>query len=371
MATGTVDSPFTLDLTTVDPTVTETEPTPLPPGISWDGPTRTLSGTPTAPGSWEVRYSLPSYGSGTVTIDIDAGDAEFPVDDDGELELGVRVTVPVWELAGSPEVVLVGINGAPPGLVSSGDHRELVGAPTEEGTFLAQPMKAGSYGGDEPHGEPVELVVVPAGSSGGGDGGDGPGRAAATLVVGELAELDLPAVLGVDEPVVPVVEPVPAGMTHTGAGVLVGRPTEEGELELELRDDTALVGTVDVLILPAGSQATDDPWAVWDDLAASLAPRVAAMVGQHGSEPVIDTAKAQLPLVAEYVRGYTRGRGFDGSSPAGPLLAVIVSATARLATNPEQLTAYTMGDYSERPARLAGWTLAEIGVLHRFRVVAA
>ena len=212
---------------------------------------------------------------------------------------------------------------------------------------------------------PFTLEVVEGG------GGDGPGRASATLVVGELAELDLPAVLGVDEPVAPVVEPVPAGMTHTGAGVLVGRPTEEGELELELRDDTAVVGTVDVLILPAGSQATDDPWAVWDDLAASLAPRVAAMVGQHGSEPVIDTAKAQLPLVAEYVRGYTRGRGFDGSSPAGPLLAVIVSATARLATNPEQLTAYTMGDYSERPARLAGWTLAEIGVLHRFRVVAA
>lgn len=252
----------------------------------------------------------------------------------------------------------------PAGLTWDGDTLHIVGT-TEEVGIVDTYVRVPSLDYAPYDSLPFTLEVVEGG------GGDGPGRASATLVVGELAELDLPAVLGVDEPVVPVVEPVPAGMTHTGAGVLVGRPTTEGELELELRDDEALVGTVDVLILPAGSQATDDPWAVWDDLAASLAPRVAAMVGQHGSEPVIDTAKAQLPLVAEYVRGYTRGRGFDGSAPAGPLLAVIVSATARLATNPEQVSAYTMGDYSERPARLAGWTLAEIGVLHRFRVVSA
>lgn len=263
-----------------------------------------------------------------------------------------------------PKVHAAPPDGIPPGLEWDEDERTLHGVPTEAGDFSVGYSFQGTYGLETGY---VTISVV-------GDGGvdpDEPGRAAATLVVGELVELDLPAVLVVDEPVVPVVEPVPAGMAHTGAGVLVGRPTVEGELEVDLRDDTALVGTVDVLILPAGSQATDDPWAVWDDLAASLAPRVAAMVGQHGSEPVVETAKAQLPLVAEYVRGYTRGRGFDGSSPAGPLLAVIVSATARLATNPEQLTAYTMGDYSERPARLAGWTLAEIGVLHRFRVVAA
>lgn len=204
-----------------------------------------------------------------------------------------------------------------------------------------------------------------------GSGPVEPPRVSATAVVGELVELNLPTVLRVDVPADPVVEPVPAGLSHTGGGVLVGRPTLEGEVVVELLDGAALVGTVDVLVLPAGSQATDDPWAVWDDLAASLAPRVAGMVGRHGDESVIETAKAQLPLVAEYVRGYTRGRGFIGSSPAGALLAVIVSATARLATNPEQLDAYTMGDYSERPARLAGWTLAEIGVLHRYRVVSA
>lgn len=261
--------------------------------------------------------------------------------------------------------------GIPPGLVFVGGYNKanLEGTPTTAGTYPVEVKWSDQDG--YPKTTVVSVEVAPGSGGGGGSDPVEPGSASATLVVGELAELDLPAVLGVDEPVVPVVEPVPAGMTHTGAGVLVGRPTTEGELVVELRDDTALVGTVDVLILPAGSQATDDPWAVWDDLAASLAPRVAAMVGLQGDEDTIDTAKAQLPIVSEYVRGYTRGRGFDGSAPAGPLMAVIVSATARLATNPEQVTVYTTGDYSERPARLAGWTLAEIGVLHRYRVVSA
>lgn len=254
----------------------------------------------------------------------------------------------------------------PPGLEWDAPERTIHGIPTEPGEWEVGYDYQGTYGPEDGY---YTITVEPGSDP--GPGPDEPGRASRTLVVGELVELDLPAVLEVPEPADPVVEPIPAGMEHTGAGVLVGTPTTEGALEVELRDGDQLVGTVDVLVLPEGSQATDDPWAVWDDLAASLAPRVAAMVGRHGDESVVETAKAQLPLVAEYVRGYTRGRGFDESAPAGPLLAVIVSATARLATNPEQISAYTMGDYTERPARLAGWTLAEIGVLHRYRVISA
>lgn len=114
-----------------------------------------------------------------------------------------------------------------------------------------------------------------------------------------------------------------------------------------------------------------DPWDEWDELTTRLAPRVAAYVGRPGDADVTATASAQLPVVAEYVRGYTRGRGFEEERPAAPLRAVIVAATARLATNPEQVSVFTTGDYSERPAILAGWTLTELGVLRRYRRTSA
>lgn len=289
-----------------------------------------------------------------------------------EATVGVAVVLDLMPKLGPYAEVTGTPTGIPPGLDYVGGYNKatLEGTPTEAGTFSVTVK----WNDEDSYPQTTVVSVEVAPGDGGGDPGEPgePGSATATVVVGELVELDLPAVLGVTRELVdPVVEPVPAGLTHNGAGVLVGRPTLEGEVVVELRDGDELVGTVSVLVLPEGSSATDDPWAVWDDLAASLAPRVAAMVGLQGDEGTIETAKAQLPIVSEYVRGYTRGRGFDGSAPAGPLMAVIVSATARLATNPEQLTVFTTGDYSERPARLAGWTLAEIGVLHRYRVVSA
>lgn len=114
-----------------------------------------------------------------------------------------------------------------------------------------------------------------------------------------------------------------------------------------------------------------DPWELHDGLARALASRVAAYVGSPGNSDVIETAVAQIPVVTEYVRGYTRGRGFHDEAPAGPLRAVIVSGAARLVTNPEQVAHFSTGDYSERPAQLAGWTLTELGVLRRYRRTSA
>lgn len=104
-----------------------------------------------------------------------------------------------------------------------------------------------------------------------------------------------------------------------------------------------------------------------DDLAA----RAAAFIGRAGSKRFESLAAAQLPIVTEFVRGYTRGVGFIGDKPSAPLEAVIVSAGSRLLTNPEQLVQYQTGDYSERPAVLAGWTLTELAILNRYRRRAA
>lgn len=104
-----------------------------------------------------------------------------------------------------------------------------------------------------------------------------------------------------------------------------------------------------------------------DELAARLAPRVAAYVGRRDDPVATETAEGQVPIVAEFVRGYTRGKGWQGDTPAAPLRAVIVSATARLVLNPEQVRQYSSGDYSETGPLLTGFTLAERHVLDRYR----
>lgn len=110
----------------------------------------------------------------------------------------------------------------------------------------------------------------------------------------------------------------------------------------------------------------EDPEAV--TVRNALAPRVIVHAGAVASQEATTLASAHVGVVLEYVNGYTRGRGFHGMIPERDLQAVIVASAARLFTNPEQVTAYTMGDYSERPAVLAGWTLAEMAVLRRHRV---
>lgn len=100
----------------------------------------------------------------------------------------------------------------------------------------------------------------------------------------------------------------------------------------------------------------------------TLAGRVAAHIGRPGDVDTIEQARAHVPIVTAFCHGYTRGNGFDvESDPAADVAAVIVAATARLTANPEQVAMYSAADYSERPAVFTGWTIAEQGVLHRYR----
>lgn len=287
-------------------------------------------------------------------------------------EVGVATSLDVWTEAGFDGYGFatgydpVDAETIPPGLSWVEATKTLDGTPTEAGTWEIA-LTCG-----DPLGNPVEgtAIVEVTGGSGPDPDPEEPGEVQVVLVEGEAVSVDLADRLGVDLAGT-TADPLPSGMSYDGEGTLSGTPEAPGSVAVVVSRGEATVGTANVLILPAGSSASDDPWDVWDNLAAALAPRVAALVGRVGDADTIATAEAQLPLVAEYVRGYTRGRGFEGEAPAGPLRAVIVSATARLATNPEQVSVYTVGDYSERPAQLAGWTLAEIGVLHRYRVVSA
>ena len=157
---------------------------------------------------------------------------------------------------------------------------------------------------------------------------------------------------------------LPAGVTMDTAGLLAGTPTTAGPYSV------TITATNNVGSSPATYSGTVDAAPVF----ATLGMLVAAYLGRETDTKLVTLADIHGNIVTEYVRGYTRGRGFGDYGTGDPnraLLAVIVSATARLAANPEQVTAYTAGDYSERPAILAGWTIPELGVLRRHRVVAA
>lgn len=108
-----------------------------------------------------------------------------------------------------------------------------------------------------------------------------------------------------------------------------------------------------------------------DELAAELAPRVAAYIGKTGNAAIVERITGQLPIVIQFVNGYTRGHGFTEGKPNAALRACIISAASRLASNPQQIRQYSIGDYSQTSALLTGFTLMERRTLNNYRRVTA
>jgi len=96
---------------------------------------------------------------------------------------------------------------------------------------------------------------------------------------------------------------------------------------------------------------------------------VAAFLGQSDDPALVDLADQHLPIVTALARSYTRGNGFTAGEPAEDVVAVILTATARLMANPEQL-GYQRGSVS-LAGGFTGWSLAETFVLNRYRKRAA
>jgi hypothetical protein len=107
-------------------------------------------------------------------------------------------------------------------------------------------------------------------------------------------------------------------------------------------------------------------------MAAPTAADVAAFLGKPGDAATVAIAGQALPIVTAMARSYTRDNGFVGVEPADDIAAVLVTATARLITNPGQLSVSdTMGPFSHDAREgFVGWTLVETFVLNRYRVLA-
>lgn len=94
---------------------------------------------------------------------------------------------------------------------------------------------------------------------------------------------------------------------------------------------------------------------------------VVALLGRGDDEDAITVADAMLTVVTAQVRAYTRDRGFSGDQPAPDLDTVILTSTARLFANPENLRSESLGEYSVQRQVIDGWTLPELAILNRYR----
>lgn len=98
---------------------------------------------------------------------------------------------------------------------------------------------------------------------------------------------------------------------------------------------------------------------------ATTAADVAAFLGQPDDAPTVEQAGKVVPAITAMVRAYTRGGGFVAGVPNAEVDAVILTASARLAANPDQLghtiggTGYAVG--------FQGFNLAELATLNRYR----
>lgn len=95
---------------------------------------------------------------------------------------------------------------------------------------------------------------------------------------------------------------------------------------------------------------------------------VADFLGRGDDSSLVDLAAQHVTIVKAMAYAYTRGRGFAEGEPSEDVAAVIVTATARLVSNPEQLPS-DVGNVSIRGG-FTGWSLAETFVLNRYRRMA-
>jgi hypothetical protein len=104
------------------------------------------------------------------------------------------------------------------------------------------------------------------------------------------------------------------------------------------------------------------PSSFGDDSAAEY---LAAYLGV--AHPDLNRLNAVLSIVAAQARSYTRGVGWEGLTATEDIAAVVLSAAARLLSNPNGLKEETMGALSVQYGPPFGWSLAELYCLNRFR----
>ena len=101
--------------------------------------------------------------------------------------------------------------------------------------------------------------------------------------------------------------------------------------------------------------------------------QVCLFLGRPDDTALTASAQQAIPIITTMVKGCTRGNGFDQwGDPTEELEAVIVTAAARLVTNPGQIAHdLAAGPFTQSlRGGFTGWTLAELAILNRYRKLA-
>lgn len=104
---------------------------------------------------------------------------------------------------------------------------------------------------------------------------------------------------------------------------------------------------------------------------------VISFLGWPSDPALIAQADQHAAMVGQMARAYCHGHGFQPDAITGDweaeedIRAVIVSAAARSLSNPAQDRRVEAGSFNAAPGTFAGWTLPEVGVLHRYRRMTA
>ncbi|MCW2783476.1 MAG: hypothetical protein JWR35_3927 [Marmoricola sp.] len=100
---------------------------------------------------------------------------------------------------------------------------------------------------------------------------------------------------------------------------------------------------------------------------------VLGFLGWASDAEISAQADRHVYFAMQAVAAYVRGRGFyaqgtDGPTKAeDPICAVIISAAARSVNNPTLDTRVEVGTYNAVSGSFAGWSLAELAILHQYR----
>jgi hypothetical protein len=99
---------------------------------------------------------------------------------------------------------------------------------------------------------------------------------------------------------------------------------------------------------------------------------VASFLGKTQDSGFIAQANVGAQAAYEFARGYCRGRGFeDDEDLPADLRMVVITAGARLATNPNMLRGEQAESYATNSGPDGFWAPLELAVLHRYRRRAA
>lgn len=103
-------------------------------------------------------------------------------------------------------------------------------------------------------------------------------------------------------------------------------------------------------------------------MAAVTGQHVADFLGGGGDSNLVALAETHARTVTQFCRAFTRDVGFAEGVPNDEIASVILTAAARLVSNPQQI-ANDVGGVSIRGG-FQGFNLAERFVLHRYRKMA-